>query len=107
MYMCKQGEGKSGSAFVRMVNAAPYPMMVMAPDYSLDDIVRFFTLPHGFSILGIDPTFNLGEFDATVTTYRHLLLQHHTHSPPHWNCELQQYSYLLVGGCDPRSRMRN
>lgn len=35
--LCKQGEGKSGSAFVRMVNAAPYPMMAMAPDYSLDE----------------------------------------------------------------------
>ena len=77
MYMCKQGEGKGGSAFIKMVNAAPYPMMVMAQDYSLDDLVRFCTSPRGFSILGVDPTFNLGEFDVTVTTYRHLLLQHH------------------------------
>lgn len=36
MYMCKQGQGKGGSAFIRMVNAAPYPMMVMALDNSLD-----------------------------------------------------------------------
>ncbi len=60
-----------------MVNAAPYPMMVMALDYSLDDLVHFCTSPHGFSILGVDPTFNVGEFDVTVTTYCHLLLQHH------------------------------
>lgn len=80
--MCKEGEGKGGSAFIRMVNAALYPMMVMALDYSLDDLVRFCTSPHGFSILGVDPTFNLGEFDVTVTTYRHLLLQHHRGKSP-------------------------
>ena len=77
MYMCKQGEGKGGNGFIKMVNAAPFPMMVMAHDYSLDDLVRFCTSSNGFSILGVDPTFNLGEFDVTVTTYRHLLLQHH------------------------------
>ena len=76
MFMCKEGEGK-GSTFIRLVNAAPFPMMVMAPEYVLDDLVHFCTSPFCFSILGVDPTFNLGEFDVTVTTYRHLLLQHH------------------------------
>ena len=53
-------------------------MMLIAMDYTLDDLVRFCTNPHNFrlSILGVDPTtFNLGEFDVTVTTYRHLLLE--------------------------------
>ena len=75
MHMCKEGEGTRGDAFVRMVNAAPFPMMLIAFDYSLDDLVRFCTPPQNFSILGVDPTFNLGDFDVTVTTYRHLLLQ--------------------------------
>ena len=75
MYMCKESEGASKDPFVRMVNAAPYPMMVMALDYSLDDLVRFCTSPCEFSILGVDPTFSLGDFDVTVTTYRHLLLR--------------------------------
>ena len=52
-------------------------IMVMAPEYALDDLVHFCTSPFCFSILGVDPTFNLGEFDVTVTTYCHLLLQHH------------------------------
>lgn len=30
MYMCKEGEGKHNECFVRMVTAAPYPMMVLA-----------------------------------------------------------------------------
>ena len=77
MHMCKEGEGKGGNNFIRMVNAAPYPMMLMAFDYTLNDLVRFCTSPEKFSILGVDPTFNLGEFDVTVTTYRHLLLQSH------------------------------
>lgn len=75
MHMCKEGEGASKNPFVRMVNAAPYPMMLIATDYSLDDLVRFCTSSKNFSILGVDPTFSLGNFDVTVTTYRHLLLR--------------------------------
>lgn len=64
------------TSFVRIVNAAPYTSMVLAFDYTLDDVVRFCASPINFSIFGVDPTFSLGDFDVTVTTYRHLLLQH-------------------------------
>ena len=74
MLMCKEGEGNK-DAFVRVVNAAPYPMMVLAFDWMLDDLVRFCTVPGSFSVLSVDPTFSLGSFDVTVTTYRHLLLK--------------------------------
>ena len=74
MYMCKVEEGVGVDSFIRLVNAAPYPMMLIAFDYMLDDLVRFCTSPRNFTILGVDPTFNLGDFDVTVTTYRHLLL---------------------------------
>ena len=68
--MCKEGEGRGEEGkFIRMVNAAPYPMMLIAMDYTLDDLVRFCTNPRNFSILGVDPTFNLGDFDVTVTAY--------------------------------------
>ena len=73
--MCKESEGRVNDSFVRLVNAAPYPMMVLAYDYTLNDLARFCTAAENFSILGVDPTFNLGEFDVTVTTYRHLMLQ--------------------------------
>ena len=49
-------------------------MMMLAFDLTLEDLVRFCTLSTSFSILGIDPTFSLGAFDLTVTTYHHLLL---------------------------------
>ena len=75
MMMCKEGEGsKSPNAFVRIVTGAPFPMMMLAFDWTLEDLVRFCTSSTSFSILGIDPTFSLGAFDVTVTTYRHLLL---------------------------------
>jgi len=75
MMMCKESESsKSPDAFVRIVTGAPFPMMMLAFDWTLDDLVRFCTSSTYFSILGIDPTFSLGAFDVTVTTYHHLLL---------------------------------
>ena len=50
-------------------------MMVLTFDYTLDDLVRFCTNPVSFSVCGADPTFSLGAFDVTVTTYQHLLLR--------------------------------
>ncbi len=77
MLMCKESQcQKSGDAFVRLVNGAPFPVMVLTYDWTLDDLVRFCTGSTEFSVLAIDPTFSLGEFDVTVTTYRHLLLRH-------------------------------
>ena len=74
MYMCKSEEGKGKNSFVRLVNAAPFPMMVLAYDATLHDLQRFCTGPSKFSIFGVDPTFSLGDFDVTVTTYQHLML---------------------------------
>ena len=71
MYMCKEGEGVGVDCFIRMVNAASFPMMLLAFDYMLDDLG---TSPNAFSNLGVDPTFTLGDFDVRVCTYRHLLL---------------------------------
>ena len=83
MMMCKDGEGsKSCDAYVRIVTGAPYPMMMLAFDWTLED-VRFCTPVTRFSILGVDPTFNLGAFDVTVTTYRHLLLTVPPHTSKH------------------------
>lgn len=74
MYMCKSEEGRGKNPFVRLVNAAPFPMMVLAYDATLYDLHRFCTGPSKFCILGVDPTFSLGDFDVTVTTYQHLML---------------------------------
>ena len=53
--------------FVRALTA-----FVLARDRQLDDLVRFCTVP---TSLTVDPTFNLGDFDVTPVTYRHLMLE--------------------------------
>ena len=72
-----------GKEFVRAVAAAPEPMAVLATNQQLDDMVKFLTDPADFSIMGVDPTFNFGDFNVTPIVYRNLLLEHRTkgHSP--------------------------
>ena len=40
----------------------------------LDDLASFCTNSEHFGIMSIDPTFDLGPFSVTTTTYEHLLL---------------------------------
>lgn len=54
---------------------APEPAFVLARDRQLLGIERYCTVPSGFSILSVDPTFNLGDFDVTPITYHHQLLE--------------------------------
>lgn len=63
--------------FVRAVNAAPEPAVVVSTDHQLQDLARFCTNTFEFSPLTVDPTFNFGDFDVTIITYRHLLLRAH------------------------------
>ena len=46
------------------------PCAILASQKQLDNIVRFCCQEHDFSVLGIDATFNLGDFYVTLTTYR-------------------------------------
>lgn len=74
MLMCKDSEGsKTNEHFVRIVTGAPEPMAVLCPDWILHDLERFCT-GRQHTILSVDPTFDLGEFNVTVSTYRHLML---------------------------------
>uniref|UniRef100_A0A1X7SSA3 MULE transposase domain-containing protein n=1 Tax=Amphimedon queenslandica TaxID=400682 RepID=A0A1X7SSA3_AMPQE len=72
MHMCIEGNGPQ---FVRVVTGAPEPMAVVTFDWTLNDLVRFGTSPDNFSILAVDPTFNLCAFHVTVMTYEHKLLE--------------------------------
>lgn len=86
-------------------------MCVLANNHQLQDVVRFCCDARLFSILGADPTFNLGEFSVTVTTYRHLqLLDRNTKKLPvfigpmliHQHKTTQSYHFLassIVGLC--------
>ena len=61
---------------------APEKIISLMTDRQLNDIVRFFTKPHAISILGIDPTNNLGPCYVTITTYKHLLFSTEDGVPP-------------------------
>ena len=65
------GEG----VFVQEVKFGKTPEVVLAFEQQLKDLARFCCNAVRFSIMGIDPTFNLGNFFVTVTTYKHLMVK--------------------------------
>ena len=69
---CKRQQLLSGKHFIQEVIGAPELRSVLAYKWQLQDISQFCTNPTAFSVLGVDPTFNLGHFNLTVTTYKHL-----------------------------------
>ena len=73
MQMCR--DTSSGTdAFIRSVEAAPEPMCVLATSQQLTDLECFCTASPS-SVLSVDPTFNLGPFYITPTTYHNLLVK--------------------------------
>lgn len=74
--------------FVRAVNAAPEPAVVVTTDRQLHDIARFCTSPLEFSPLTLDPTFCLGEFDVMLIIYIVTYFFNQRSTKPH--------QYLLV-----------
>lgn len=65
----------SSRKFIREIRTVREPATIVAWDQQIIDLVRFCTLEDEFGILTVNPTFSLGQFDVTVTTYRHLLLE--------------------------------
>lgn len=57
--MCKKSSGSQ--VYVRSVEAAPEPMCILTTDQQLSDMERFCT-NDPFSVVSVDPTFNLGPF---------------------------------------------
>ena len=70
MMMCK----RTMQEFVRNVVGAPDYMIVLADERTLDNLVRFCAQSVDPQVLSVDPTFSLGHFDVTVTTYKHPML---------------------------------
>ncbi len=72
MRICKE-EVNSEEVYVWVVEAAPEPMCVLASEQQLADLDRFCTCEK-FSVMSVDPTFNLGPFYITPITYQNLLV---------------------------------
>ena len=66
---CKVDNIAGGRGFIRSVNFESGPCCVLASDNQLQNVVRFCTNPRASSVFGIDPTFNLGKFYVTLTTF--------------------------------------
>ena len=62
------------TVFVRHISSGTEKAVFLANDRQLKDVERFCTEPQSFSILSVDPTYKIGNFYVTVTTYRHLML---------------------------------
>lgn len=58
--------------FIRKVVGAPELRCILGYDWQLEDIVTFCTNPAKNAIFGVDPTFNLGKFNVTVSCYSNL-----------------------------------
>ena len=106
MEQCKSAE--KSEVFVQNVTCAPEPMAVLCNEQQLRDIERFCCDSFNFGILGIDPTFNLGDFSVTPIVYQNLLLQNsHTGKSPlmlgpllvHYRKEYRNYHYFLSTLC--------
>ena len=64
----------SNNGLVRNVQVGPGVRAVLATEEQLADVVKFCTDPEEFCILGIDVTYNIGDFYVTTTAYQHLAL---------------------------------
>jgi len=91
---------------------------VLATDSQLHDLAKFSSNPEEFCIVTVDPTFNLGDFEVTPITYRHLLLisQRSGKSPVfpgpmlvHYHKDFRTFLYFastLVGLCPQLERLQ-
>ena len=68
MERCKCTE-TGQNPFVRAVQAAPQPLCVLSTDLQLKQVQLCCTDPECFSILSVDPTFNLGSFFVTPLVF--------------------------------------
>lgn len=62
----------SNNGSVRNVQVGPGVRAVLATEEQLADVVKFCTDPEEFGILGIDVTYDIGDFYITTTSYQHL-----------------------------------
>jgi hypothetical protein len=59
------------------------PCAVLASKKQLENVLAFCCQSERFDVLGVDATFELGDFYVTITTYRNLLLINpRTQKPP-------------------------
>ena len=74
MFKCKEQSFNANECFIREVCGAPELYVFLCNNLQLNDIVRFCCNEVNCSILGVDMTFNIGDYFVTATVYRHKML---------------------------------
>ena len=70
---CKREQlQRDEKSFIRKVTGAPELRCVLGYNWLIEDLIICCTNPQSLCVLGVDPTFNLGRFNVTVTTFRKL-----------------------------------
>lgn len=73
LVQCKRQQlQRDEEPFIREVTGAPEMKCVLGYDWQITNLITFCSDPNSFTILGVDPTFNLGRFNVTVTTFENL-----------------------------------
>lgn len=114
MKRCKSE--RKGEEFVREVVGAPEPRCVLANKRQINDIISFCCVDRPNNcVLGVDRTFNLGEFYVTFTVYRHLALEDRSGMHPlflgpslvHHRKLYSSYKHLpqVLGNIDPATKL--
>ncbi len=75
LIMAVEEQSKEKEKYIHGVTAWPEAMCIVGFPYQFYDISRFCSNPLQFYPLGIDTTFNLGEFYVTPTAYKCLILE--------------------------------
>lgn len=73
--LLKKHQACQDGGFLREVTFSSTPCAILASKAQLENIVTFCCQRSSFSILGVDATFELGDFYVTLTTYRNLFLR--------------------------------
>ena len=71
--LCKS-QSINKNIFIRDIRTAPEKTVFLATDGQLHDVERFCCRQNVFSVLDVDPTFNICDYNLTITTYKHPLL---------------------------------
>ena len=74
MELLKRHQSDPAHGFLQEITLTSSPCAVLATQQQLDNIVTYCCQPNNFSVLGVDATFNLGDFYVTMTTYRNFTL---------------------------------
>ena len=72
---CKLEQRDPKLTFIREVSSAPEMLVILANGFQVDEVKRFCTNPAKFCVLGVDVTFNIGDYYVCLTTYRDLMLK--------------------------------